>query len=80
MPAHLGLGRDNQTLLLTLYPERGSYPTYTSSCFDGRIPAQVHGPGAIQTVGLDFPEERAATTGRRNPLTEAVISPNEAGT
>ena len=47
---------------------------------DGSPSSQVHGPGAVQFVGLDFPEKRAATIGDRNLLTDAMISLNEAGT
>jgi hypothetical protein len=45
----------------------------------GNPSSQVHGPGAIQFVGLCLSEERAKTTGDRNPLTEAMISLNEEG-
>ncbi len=48
--------------------------------FDGSPPPQVHGPGAIQFVGLGLSEERAATIGDRNLFTEAMISLNEEGT
>jgi len=42
--------------------------------------AQVHGPGAVQFMGLGLSEESAAKMGDRNLSTEAVISPKEEGT
>jgi hypothetical protein len=48
--------------------------------FDGSPPSQVHGPGAIQFVGLALSEEKAATIGDRNLFTEVMISLNEEGT
>ena len=48
--------------------------------YEGNPTAQVHGPGAVQFLGLGVPEKSAAVIGDRNLSNEAVISPKEVET
>ncbi len=41
--------------------------------------AQFHGPGAVQVLGFDWPEEMATIIGERNLLTAVATSLNETG-
>gem|GEM_PF-5978649 len=48
--------------------------------FDGSLPVQTRGPGAVQFVGIGLPEEGTTTMGDGKLSTEVAISLNETGT